>query len=105
MARFVGLSTLLPARVSATDRIDLGFAEWAVPTRTRIAGAQVHALVRPEHVLADPPVGTPNCLTGRSSAQRYFGAVTRNDFHVSWAGQAIFRLIFIARAGCHRGHA
>lgn len=82
VARFVGLSTVLSARVSAPDRINLGFAEWAVPTGARTVGAQVHALVRPEHVLVDPPAGTPNRLMGHSGAQRYFGAVTRYDFHV-----------------------
>jgi putative spermidine/putrescine transport system ATP-binding protein len=82
VARFVGLSTLLPARVCATDRIDLGFTEWSVPTGARRVGAQVYALVRPEHVQADPAPGTPNRMTGRPGAQRYFGSVTRYDFHV-----------------------
>ena len=82
VARFVGLSTLLPAKVCAADRIDLGFAEWAVPTGARSVGTQVHALVRPEHVQADPAHDACNRLAGRPGAQRYFGAVTRYDFHV-----------------------
>jgi putative spermidine/putrescine transport system ATP-binding protein len=82
VARFVGLSTLLPAKVCATDRIDLGFTEWVVPTGGRRIGTQVYALVRPEHVQPDPAPGTWNRMIGRSGAQRYFGAVTRYDFHV-----------------------
>ncbi|XAH23886.1 ABC transporter ATP-binding protein [Xylophilus sp. GW821-FHT01B05] len=82
VAQFVGLSTLLPAKVSAQDRIDLGFAEWAAPTGTRTVGTAVHALLRPEHVQADPPAGALNRLAGKPGAQRYFGALTRYDFHV-----------------------
>ncbi len=88
VAEFVGLSTLLPARVSAPDRLDLGFAELAAPTEGRAVGQAVHLLVRPEHVQADPPEGTPNRLAGRAGAVRYLGAVTRYDFEVAGAPRA-----------------
>ncbi|MCS4510296.1 ABC transporter ATP-binding protein [Xylophilus ampelinus] len=82
VAQFVGLSTLLPATVRGPGRIDLGFAELAAPTGARPPGTAVHALVRPEHIQADPPPGSTNRLAGRAGAQRYLGAVTRYDFDV-----------------------
>ncbi|MDM0089926.1 MULTISPECIES: ABC transporter ATP-binding protein [unclassified Variovorax] len=85
VAEFVGLSTILPARVSGTDRIDLGFAELAAPTGTRAAGAAVHVLVRPEHIAPDPAPDAVNRLAGRTGAQRYLGALTRYDFEVAGA--------------------
>ncbi|CAM3503317.1 ABC transporter ATP-binding protein [Paracidovorax anthurii] len=85
VARFVGQSTLWPARVAGPDRIDLGFAQLAAPTGTRAAGAQVHVLVRPEHVAADPAPGALNRLEGRAGAQRYLGSTTRYDFAVPGA--------------------
>lgn len=85
VAKFVGLSTLLPATVSARDRVDLGFAELAAPTGARVIGAAVHVLIRPEHIQADPPPGSLNRLTGRTGAQRYLGALTRYDFVVEGA--------------------
>ena len=36
----------------------------------RAVGQAVHVLVRPEHVQADPPTGTPNRLAGQAGAQR-----------------------------------
>jgi putative spermidine/putrescine transport system ATP-binding protein len=82
VAQFVGLSTLLSGRVTATDRIDLGFAELTVPTGGRSVGTHVHALIRPEHVQADPAVGSVNRFAGQGGAQRYLGALTRYDFVV-----------------------
>jgi len=87
VAEFVGLSTILPAKVSGTDRLDLGFAELAAPTGGRAAGSAVHVLVRPEHIRPDPPPGTANRLAGRTGAQRYLGALTRYDFEVAGAGK------------------
>ncbi|MGJ7613393.1 MULTISPECIES: ABC transporter ATP-binding protein [unclassified Variovorax] len=87
VAEFVGLSTILPAKVSGPDRIDLGFAELAAPTGTRAFGAAVHVLVRPEHVRPDPAPGSVNLLAGRTGAQRYLGALTRYDFEVPGAGR------------------
>ena len=84
VAEFVGLSTLLPGRVAAPDRVDVGFARLATATGAR-AGRAVHVLVRPEHVEADPPPGAPNRLEGRVGAVRYLGAVTRYDFEVPGA--------------------
>ena len=82
VAEFVGLSTLLPGRVAAPDRVDVGFARLATATGARAPGRAVHVLVRPEHVEADPPPGAPNRLEGRVGAVRYLGAVTRYDFEV-----------------------
>ncbi|MBD9666773.1 putative spermidine/putrescine transport system ATP-binding protein [Variovorax paradoxus] len=87
VAEFVGLSTILPAKVGAPDRLDLGFAELAAPTGSRTAGSAVHVLVRPEHIQADPPAGSINRLAGRTGAQRYLGALTRYDFEVAGAGK------------------
>ena len=87
VAEFVGLSTILPAKVSGPDRIDLGFAELAAPTGTRAFGAAVHVLVRPEHIRPDPAPGSVNLLAGRTGAQRYLGALTRYDFEVSGAAR------------------
>ncbi|MDP9898467.1 ABC transporter ATP-binding protein [Variovorax ginsengisoli] len=86
VAQFVGLSTLLPGTVSASDRVNLGFAELAAPTGARTPGTAVHVLIRPEHIEADPPVGSVNRLAGRTGAQRYLGALTRYDFEVAGAG-------------------
>ena len=80
VAQFVGLSTLLSGKVTASDRVDLGFAELTVPTGGRSVGTQVHALIRPEHVQADPAVGSVNRFEGQCGAQRYLGALTRYDF-------------------------
>lgn len=85
VAEFVGLSTLLPGRVAAPDRVDVGFARLATATGARAPGRAVHVLVRPEHVEADPPPGAPNRLEGRVGAVRYLGAVTRYDFEVPGA--------------------
>ena len=85
VAEFVGLSTLLPAKVAAPGRLHLGFAELAAPTGERAVGAAVHLLVRPEHIQPDPPPGSPNRLSGRTGAQRYLGALTRYDFEVPGA--------------------
>jgi len=85
VAEFVGLSTILPAKVGAPDRLDLGFAELAAPTGHRTAGSAVQVLVRPEHIQADPPAGSINRLAGRTGAQRYLGALTRYDFEVTGA--------------------
>ena len=85
VAEFVGLSTILPAKVGGHGRLDLGFAELAAPTGSRTAGSAVHVLVRPEHIQADPPAGSINRLAGRTGAQRYLGALTRYDFEVAGA--------------------
>ncbi len=87
VAEFVGLSTILPAKVSGADLLDLGFAELAAPTGRRAFGAEVHVLVRPEHVRPDPAPGTVNRLEGSTRAQRYLGALTRYDFEVPGAAK------------------
>ncbi len=87
VAEFVGLSTILPARVSAPGRIDLGFTELLTPTGSRTLGTAVHMLVRPEHIQPDPPSDVVNRLTGSTVAQRYLGALTRYDFAVAGASK------------------
>ena len=87
VAEFVGLSTILPAKVSGPDRLDLGFAELSAPTGSRTAGTALHVLVRPEHIQPDPAPGSLNRLTGRTGAQRYLGALTRYDFEVPGASK------------------
>jgi putative spermidine/putrescine transport system ATP-binding protein len=87
VAEFVGLSTILPATVSAPGRVDLGFAELAAATGARATGTKVHLMVRPEHVQADPPLDSINRLSGQCTAQRYLGALTRYDFNVPGASK------------------
>ena len=82
VAQFVGHSSLFPARVIALNQIDTGFAVLAAATGSRPAGAQVHALIRPEHVDPAPPPVAANRLAGYVGTQRYLGAVYRYDFHV-----------------------
>ncbi len=89
VAGFVGHSTLLPAKVSAVGRIDLGFAQLSTDTGSRPAGAAVWVLLRPEQLQSDPPTGAPNRIPGRSGAQRYLGAVVRYDFHPQGATQPL----------------
>ncbi|WP_422084656.1 ABC transporter ATP-binding protein [Variovorax sp.] len=87
VAEFVGLSTILPAKVAAPGRLDLGFAELFADTGQRAFGTAVHVLVRPEHIHADPAPGAVNRLAGSTRAQRYLGALTRYDFEVPGAGK------------------
>jgi putative spermidine/putrescine transport system ATP-binding protein len=99
VAEFVGLSTILPAKVSGADRIDLGFAELAAATGARAIGAPVHVLVRPEHIQADPAPGSVNLLAGRTGAQRYLGALTRYDFQVPGAARPFLAESALPAAG------
>ena len=85
VAEFVGLSTILPAKVAGLNKLDLGFAQLAAPTGMRAPGTALHVLVRPEHIAADPAPGTPNRIAGRCGAQRYLGSLTRYDFEVPGA--------------------
>jgi putative spermidine/putrescine transport system ATP-binding protein len=89
VAAFVGLSTIFKGRVLSQDLIDLGFAKLVAPTQKRVHGQSIHALLRPEHVQIDPSASAVNRLAGRVGAQRYLGAVSRFDFHVNGADQAI----------------
>ena len=85
VAEFVGLSTLFEGRVSASDRVDVGFAELHVATGQRAPGQAVHVLVRPEHVLPDPPADHPNRLAGTIATRRYLGSLWHYDFAVPGA--------------------
>lgn len=87
VAEFVGLSTILPARVAGLNKLDLGFAQLAAPTGMRAPGTALHVLVRPEHIAPDPAPGTPNRIAGRCGAQRYLGSLTRYDFEVPGAAR------------------
>ncbi len=89
VAEFVGLSTLLAGTVAGPDVVDLGFAQLHAPTGTRRAGAAVTVLVRPEHVVADPPAGTPNTFAGQAGTQRYLGSIVRYDFNVPGAPRPV----------------
>lgn len=83
VAEFVGLSTIYPARVAGPGRINLGFADLQADTGGHALDSAVHVLIRPEHVQADPPPGTPNRLTGTPGRQRYLGALLRYDFELA----------------------
>ena len=85
VAEFVGQSTLLPGRVTAVDRVDVGFAELKTATGARPIGASVIALIRPEHVQPDPPADAVNRLAGTPGQERYLGSVVRYDFLVPGA--------------------
>lgn len=87
VAEFVGLSTILPGRVSAVDRVDIGFAELKTATGTRAIGAPVFALIRPEHMRPDPAADAVNHFVGEAGPQRYLGSVVRYDFLVPGAPQ------------------
>ncbi|MFH0134487.1 ABC transporter ATP-binding protein [Variovorax sp. VaC1] len=87
VAEFVGLSTILPGKVSSPGRLDMGFAELFADTGSRTFGTPVHVLVRPEHIQPDPAPDSANRLPGRTGAQRYLGALTRYDFEVAGAGK------------------
>jgi putative spermidine/putrescine transport system ATP-binding protein len=87
VAEFVGLSTILPAKVAAPGRLDLGFAEVFADTGHRPFGTALHVLVRPEHIRPDPAPDAVNRLAGRIGAQRYLGALTRYDFEVPGASK------------------
>lgn len=89
VAEFVGLSTLLPAKISAHNQIDLGFAQIAANTNGRRLGEKVLVLIRPEQVVKDPPEGTLNYLAGCAVNQRYLGSVVRYDFQVNGAPKSI----------------
>lgn len=89
VAEFVGLSTLLPGKVSAQDQVDLGFAQLHAPTGTRRPGAAVTVLIRPEHVVADPQSGAVNTFAGQAGIQRYLGSIVRYDFQVAGAPRSI----------------
>jgi putative spermidine/putrescine transport system ATP-binding protein len=89
VAEFVGLSTLLPAKILAHNQVDLGFAQIAADTGGRRLGEKILVLIRPEHVVPDPPVGTVNYLAGHAVTERYLGSVIRYDFQVNDASKPI----------------
>ncbi|TDY22526.1 putative spermidine/putrescine transport system ATP-binding protein [Paraburkholderia sp. BL6665CI2N2] len=80
VARFIGHSTILPGRVVATDRIDVGFTTLCAPSGSLREGEAVELLVRPEHVQADPDQGCANRIHGACGEVRYFGSTHRYDF-------------------------
>ncbi|WP_186157152.1 ABC transporter ATP-binding protein [Burkholderia gladioli] len=80
VARFIGHSTILPGRVIATDRVDVGFTTLCAPTGAAREGEAVELLLRPEHVQADPEQGCANRIHGARGEVRYFGSTHRYDF-------------------------
>ena len=80
VARFIGHSTILVGRVTATDRVDVGFATLCAPTGKLREGEAVELLLRPEHVQADPEQDCVNRIHGSRGEVRYFGATHRYDF-------------------------
>ncbi|NDV11355.1 ABC transporter ATP-binding protein [Crenobacter caeni] len=93
VARFVGLSTIVEARVCADNRVDTGYATLACDTAGRAIGSAVKLLVRPEHVEADPAEGSVNRIAGRVTLNRYLGSFNRYDFVPTggsepWLGEA-----------------
>ena len=85
VAAFVGLSTILPAKVAGPDCIDLGYTTLAARTGGRLPGQEVFALIRPEHIVSDPAPDAANRLAGKAGAQRYLGSIVRYDFQVNGA--------------------
>jgi putative spermidine/putrescine transport system ATP-binding protein len=83
VAEFVGLSTILPARVCGINEIDVGFARLQAPTSQRSSGQKIYALIRPEHVQVDPDSSALNQLKGRTTAVRFLGSLSRFDFSVA----------------------
>ncbi|WP_411881452.1 ABC transporter ATP-binding protein [Polaromonas sp. YR568] len=89
VAEFIGLSNILEAKVRGQDEIDLGWAILRAPTGNRSIGATVQALIRPEHIQADPEITTINRVAGRLTARRYLGPVVRYDFSVPGKAEPI----------------
>jgi len=82
VARFVGVSAELPARVlDGRDGVIevCGEAVRAEQARGLAAGARVHFLLRPEHVRVEALNGTrpPGTLAGIVESRTFFGASTR----------------------------
>lgn len=82
VAEFVGRSSIIPATVAGSDRIDIGVALLDAPTGRRPLGQKVFALIRPEHLVPNPPEEARNRLSGHTGAQRYLGSVYRYDFGI-----------------------
>ncbi len=80
VARFVGHSTILPGRICAQNRVDVGFASLHADTGVRPVGERIELLVRPEHIQPDPPANAANRIEGVLGEVRYFGATMRYDF-------------------------
>lgn len=91
VAEFVGLSTILPATVSAHNEVDLGFVKLSTDTGGRAVGQSLFVLFRPEHWIVDPPKEMKNIIDGNIGAVRYLGAIYRYDFTV--AGCAVPMLV------------
>lgn len=82
VAEFVGRSSIIPATVAGSNRIDIGVALLDAPTGRRPPGQKVFALIRPEHFIPNPPDNRQNRLSGQIGAQRYLGSVYRYDFGI-----------------------
>jgi putative spermidine/putrescine transport system ATP-binding protein len=89
VAEFVGLSTIFSGTVVDEQTVDLGFAAVNTPTEGRASGKSIFMMIRPEHVVGDPPIGTPNTFFGKVGTQRYLGSVVRYDFMIEGASKAV----------------
>jgi len=89
VAEFVGLSSIFPATVCGDDMIDIGFCRLHTPTHGRSHGAQVSALMRPEHFEIDPDPACTNRLAGAVTLTRYLGSMFRYDFELPGAPRAL----------------
>lgn len=85
VARFVGLSTLIDAKVRAAGEVDVGYAVLHTDTGSRQPGQAVKVLIRPEHINPQPGAADINRLPGAVTAQRYLGSLIRYDFTVEGA--------------------
>ncbi|KAG0185751.1 hypothetical protein DFQ28_008823 [Apophysomyces sp. BC1034] len=85
VAKLLGRSTLLHARIAARNKVDLGFAIISANTEERHPGDKVTVLVRPEHIVPDPRPNAPNRLIGYTHEERYLGSFIRYDFQIAGA--------------------
>jgi putative spermidine/putrescine transport system ATP-binding protein len=87
VAAFVGQSNLWPGRVSQQGMVKTPFGTLPCDTGSHRAGDAVTVLVRPERI---EPVtasdggsnSSPDCFSGRISADRYLGPVRRIDLEL-----------------------
>ncbi len=91
VARLTGLCTVLHAQVQAGDSVRVHEADappWHLACKTKgfAVGDAVQVMVRPEHVLANPPQGMPNRFDGQVLRTRYQGSRTVFDFAAQGAG-------------------
>jgi putative spermidine/putrescine transport system ATP-binding protein len=80
VARFVGHSSVMPARVTSAGVVDVFFAMLFADTGSFRPGDMVDVLVRPEHIQPDPHANAINFISGCRTEVRYLGSTCRYDF-------------------------